>query len=58
MSEVGSSGLVTVEKSKTTQTELRLVKGIKVERGYISPYFVNQEDKSKCTLEDPIVLVL
>lgn len=58
MSEVGSSGLVTVEKSKTTQTELRLVKGIKIERGYISPYFVNQEDKSKCTLEDPIVLVL
>ena len=58
MSEVGSSGLVTVEKSKTTQTELKLVRGVKIERGYISPYFVNQEDKSKCTLEDPIVLIL
>lgn len=58
MSEVGSSGLVTVEKSKTTQTELRLVKGIKVERGYVSPYFVNQEDKSKCVLEDPVVLII
>ena len=57
MSEVGSSGLVTVEKSKTTSTDLKLVRGIKVERGYISPYFVNQEDKSKCTLEDPIVLI-
>ena len=58
MSEVGSSGLVTVEKSKTTQTELKLVRGVKIERGYISPYFVNQEDKSKCTLEDPVVLIL
>lgn len=58
MSEVGSSGLVTVEKSKTTQTELRLVKGIKVERGFVSPYFVNQEDKSKCVLEDPVVLII
>lgn len=57
MSEVGSSGLVTVEKSKTTSTDLKLVRGIKVERGYISPYFVNQEDKSKCTLEDPVVLI-
>lgn len=58
MSEVGSSGLVTVEKSKTTQTELKLVRGVKIERGYVSPYFVNQEDKSKAVLEDPAVLVL
>ena len=58
MSEVGSSGLVTVEKSKTTNTELKLVRGIKVERGFISPYFVNESDKSKCSLEDPLVMIL
>ena len=50
MSEVGSSGLVTVEKSKTTSTELNLVRGIKLERGYISPYFITDTEKSKSIL--------
>ena len=58
MSEVGSSGLVTVEKSKTTSTELKLVRGIKISRGYVSPYFINDNEKSKCTLEDPLVMIL
>ena len=58
MTEVGSSGLVTVEKSKTTSTDLNLVRGIKVDRGYISPYFINSTDKSKCVLEDPFVLIV
>ena len=58
MTEVGSSGLVTVEKSKTTSTDLNLVRGIKVDRGYISPYFINSPDKSKCVLEDPFVLII
>lgn len=57
MSEVGSSGLVTVEKSKSTQTDLKLVKGVKIERGFVSPYFVNQEDKSKCNLDDPVIFI-
>jgi chaperonin GroEL len=58
MSEVGSSGLVTVEKSKTTNTELSLVRGIKLSRGYVSPYFINDNEKSKVSLEDPLVLIL
>lgn len=58
MKEVGTSGLVTVEKSKTTSTELKLVKGVKVDRGYISPYFITDTEKSKSVLEDPLVLVL
>ena len=58
MTEVGSSGLVTVEKSKTTSTDLNLVRGIKIDRGYISPYFINSSDKSKCVLEDPFVLIV
>ena len=57
MSEVGTSGLVTVEKSKTTSTELKLVKGVKIDRGYISPYFVTDTVKSRCILEDPLVLI-
>ncbi len=58
MNEVGSSGLVTVEKSNSTKTELNLVRGVKIDRGYISPYFVNNEDKSKCVLEDPAVFIV
>ncbi len=58
MNEVGTSGLVTVEKSKTTSTELKLVRGVKIDRGYISPYFVNDSEKQKVSLEDPLVLIL
>ena len=58
MAEVGSSGLVTVEKSKTTNTELKLARGVKIDRGYISPYFVTDTVKSKCILEDPLVMII
>lgn len=58
MNEVGTSGLVTVEKSKTTTTELKLVRGVKIDRGYISPYFVNDNEKQKASLEDPLILIL
>ena len=58
MSEVGTSGLVTVEKSKTTSTDLKLVRGVKIDRGYISPYFINDTEKSKTILEDPLILIL
>jgi len=58
MSEVGSSGLVTVEKSKTTNTELNLVRGVKLSRGYISPYFITDTEKSKSVLEDPMIIIL
>ncbi len=58
MNEVGTSGLVTVEKSKTTTTELKLVRGVKIDRGYISPYFINDNEKQKVSLEDPLILML
>jgi chaperonin GroEL len=58
ISEVGSAKLVTVQKSKTTQTNLQLVKGVRVERGYVSHYFANSEERNKCTLEEPFVLIL
>lgn len=58
MLQVGSSGLVTVEKSQTTSTNLKLVRGVKVDRGYVSPYFINSEDKSKCVFDDPFILIV
>lgn len=58
ISEVGSAKLVTVQKSKTTQTALQLVKGVRVERGYVSHYFANGEERNKCTLDEPFVLIL
>ena len=58
ISEVGSAKLVTVQKSKTTQTNLQLVKGVRIERGYISHYFANGEERNKCTLDEPFVLIL
>jgi len=58
MQEVGTSGLVTVEKSKTTNTELKLVRGVKIDRGYISSYFINDTEKSKTVLEDPLILII
>jgi chaperonin GroEL len=58
IAEVGSAKLVTVQKSKTTQTDLQLVRGIRVDRGYISHYFANTEERNRCVLEDPFVLIL
>ena len=58
MSEVGSSGLVTVEKSKTTSTDLKLVRGVKIDRGFVSPYFINDNEKAKAILDDPLILIL
>ena len=58
MLEVGTAGLVTVEKSKTSETELKLVRGVKVDRGYVSPYMITDNEKSKSVLEDPLVLIL
>lgn len=58
MDEVGTSGLVTVEKSKTSDTTLNLVKGVKIDRGYVSPYLINDNEKSKTVLEDPLVFII
>tara|TARA_B100001989_G_scaffold79333_1_gene54778 strand:- start:4066 stop:5703 length:1638 start_codon:yes stop_codon:yes gene_type:complete len=58
MDEVGTSGLVTVEKSKTSDTTLNLVKGVKIDRGYVSPYLITDNEKSKTVLEDPLVFII
>ena len=55
--EVGSNGIVTVERSQTAQTYYETTKGIKVDRGYTSNLFINNHKKDECILEDTYVLV-
>jgi len=57
MEAVGRDGVITVEEAKGFQTTLTKVKGTRVERGYISPYFVNDDTRSMCKLEKPLVLL-
>lgn len=55
--KVGNSGIVTVERSQTAETYSEVTKGLKVNRGYLSPLFINNQKKDECILEDVMVLV-
>jgi Chaperonin GroEL (HSP60 family) len=55
--EVGKDGVVTVEKSQTSDTYYETTKGIKVDRGYSSPLFINDQTKDECILDDVSILV-
>jgi chaperonin GroEL len=55
--EVGDSGIVTVEMSQGSETTYSATNGIKVDRGYATPLFVNHQKKDECILEDVYVLV-
>ena len=57
MERVGKDGVVTVEESKTLQTELDVVEGMQFDRGYLSPYFVTNPDRMEAVLEEPFVLL-
>ena len=54
---VGEEGIVTVEKSQTSETYFETTNGIKVDRGYLSPLFINDQKKDECVLEDVHILV-
>jgi len=54
---VGENGVVTVEEAKGFSSSLNVVDGARIERGYLSPYFVTNQDKMVCELEKPVVLV-
>src|SRR5919205_2932685 len=57
MDKVGQDGVVTVEESKSMQTELDLVEGMQFDRGYLSPYFVTNPDRMEAVLEEPLILL-
>ncbi len=57
MDKVGREGVITVEDGKGLENELELVEGMQFDRGYISPYFINDPDKLVSLLEDPYVLL-
>jgi chaperonin GroEL len=57
MEKVGDNGVITVEESKTTETVLDVVEGMRFDRGYISPYFVSDPDKMEAVLDDPFILL-
>ncbi|HVF58002.1 MAG TPA: chaperonin GroEL [Pyrinomonadaceae bacterium] len=57
MERVGKDGVVTVEESRTLQTELDIVEGMRFDRGYLSPYFVTNPDRMEAVLDDPFILL-
>jgi chaperonin GroEL len=57
MDKVGKEGVITVEDGKSLQNELDVVEGMQFDRGYLSPYFINNPEKQAALLDNPFVLL-
>ena len=57
MEKVGKEGVITVEDGKTLKSELEVVEGTQFDRGYLSPYFINDPEKQRVVLEDAFILL-
>jgi chaperonin GroEL len=58
MSKVGKEGVITVEDGTGLENELSVVEGMQFDRGYISPYFINNQQTMNCELENPFILLV
>jgi chaperonin GroEL len=56
MEKVGKDGVITVEESKSIETSLEVVEGMRFDRGYLSPYFVTDAERMEAVIEDPFIL--
>ena len=57
MQKVGKEGVITVEEGSGIENELEVVEGMQFDRGYLSPYFINNQDRMTAELEDPYILL-
>src|SRR4051795_5297555 len=57
MKKVGKDGVITVEESKTLETQLEVVEGMQFDRGYLSPYFVTDPERMEAVLENAYILI-
>ena len=57
MDKVGKDGVITVEEASTTALELEFAEGMQFDKGYISPYFVTDQDRMEAILDDPYILI-
>ena len=57
MEKVGKDGIITVEEAKGTETELKVVEGMQIDKGYLSPYFITNQESMNAELENPYILI-